>query len=145
MSALKMISPLLDQMAVEKETAANGSRSCYILRSTSGERFILKRLSIPASDSQIRALILSGAYPDEAAVHEYYGSVVAAIRAELDAGKALASSGCFAGAVSYQIEPKETGVGYDVYILYPLYIPLNEFLAKNAMTHLRAVNLGIDL
>ncbi len=145
MSALKMISPLLDQMAVEKETAANGSRSCYILRSTSGERFILKRLSVPASDSQIRALILSGAYPDEAAVHEYYGSVVAAIRAELDAGKALASSGCFAGAVSYQIEPKETGVGYDVYILYPLYIPLNEFLAKNAMTHLRAVNLGIDL
>ena len=41
MSALKMISPLLDQMAVEKETAANGSRSCYILRSTSGERFHL--------------------------------------------------------------------------------------------------------
>lgn len=145
MSALKMISPLLDRMAVEKETAAHGSRSCYILRSTSGERFILKRLSVPASDSQVRALILSGAYPDEAAVHEYYGSVVAAIRSELDTGKALSSSGCFAGAVSYQIEPKESGVGYDVYILYPLNIPLNEFLAKNAMTHLRAVNLGIDL
>lgn len=145
MSELKMISPLLDQMRVEKETAGHNGRSCYTLRSTTGERFILKLLSVPASDSQVRALILSGAYPDEAAVHEYYGRVVADIRAELDAGKALAASGSFAGAISYQIEPKASGVGYDIYILYPLYIPLNDFLTKNAMTQLRAVNLGIDL
>lgn len=145
MSELKMVSPLLDHMAVEKETAGHFGRTCYKLRSTTGERFILKRISVPASDSQVRALILSGAYSDEASVHEYYGRVVGDIRAELDAGKELAASGCFAGAVSYQIEPKESGVGYDIYILYPLYIPLNDFLDKSAMTNLRAVNLGIDI
>ena len=145
MSELKMVSPLLDHMAVEEETAGHFGRTCYKLRSTTGERFILKRISVPASDSQVRALILSGAYPDEASVHEYYGRVVGDIRAELDAGKELAASGCFAGAVSYQIEPKESGVGYDIYILYPLFIPLNDFLEKSAMTKLRAVNLGIDV
>ncbi len=145
MSELKMVSPLLDHMAVERETAGHFGRTCYHLRSAAGERFILKRISVPASDSQVRALILSGAYSDEASVHEYYGRVVGDIRAELDAGKELAASGCFAGAVSYQIEPKESGVGYDIYILYPLYIPLNDFLDRSAMTNLRAVNLGIDV
>lgn len=145
MSELKMVSPLLDRMAVEKEIAGHNGRTCYTLRSTSGERFILKRISVPASDSQVRALILSGAYPDEAAVHAYYGRVAADIKSELEIGKKLAASGTFAGAISYQIEPNESGVGYDVYILYPLYIPLNGFYARNAMTHLRAVNLGIDI
>lgn len=145
MSELKMVTPLLDHMAVEKELSGHNGRTCYTLRNTTGERFILKRISVPASDSQVRALILSGAYPDEAAVHAYYGRVAADIRTELEAGKKLAASGCFAGAVAYQIEPKETGVGYDIYILYPLYIPLNDFYERNAMTNLRAVNLGIDI
>ena len=64
MSELKMVSPLLDHMAGEKELSGHNGRTCYTLRSTTGERYILKRISVPASDSQVRALILSGAYPD---------------------------------------------------------------------------------
>ena len=146
MSELKMISPLLDRMSVEKEGIEHNGRACFTLCNTStGERFVLKRISVPASDSQVRALILSGAYADEAAVHAYYGRVVKDIQNELEAGKAMAASGNFAGAVSYQIEKKESGVGFDVYILYPLYVPLTDILAENAMTHLHAVNMGIDL
>ena len=146
MSELKMVSPLLDHMVMEKETAGHSGQSCYVLRQkTTGEHFVLKCLSLPETDSRIRALILSGAYPDEKSVHEYYGRLVDDIRAELEIGKKLAASGCFAGALSYQVEPKETGVGYDVYILYPLNVSLSDFLATNAMTGLRAVNLGLDL
>lgn len=146
MSDLKMISPLLDGMQVEKEASAHKGRKSYILRrDSSDERFILKVLSIPAADSQVRAMILSGAYADEAAVHEYYGRVVDDVKAELNAGKKLAESGCFAGALDYQIEPKESGVGYDVYILRPFHIPLDELLDHGAITNLRAINLGIDL
>lgn len=146
MSDLKMISPLLDQMVVEKEPAGQSGRICCTLRkATTGERFILKRLSIPASDGQVHALILSGAYADEDAVQEYYGSVVEGMKAELNAGKKLTATGCFAGAVDYQIERKETGVGYDIYILYPRYVPLSELMRKEAMTSLRAVNLGLDI
>lgn len=146
MPELKMISPLLDQMQVEKEFSGHNGRISYAMRHTgTKERFILKVLSVPASDSQVRALILSGAYPNEAAVHVYYGRVVSDIRSELSAGKKLAASGCFVGSVDYQILPKESGVGYDIYILYPLFVPLDELLAMNAITNLRAVNLGLDL
>lgn len=145
MPELKMISPLLDHLAVEREAGEHNGRSCFILRNPASERFVLKRMSVPASDSQIRALILSGAYPSEEAVHEYYTRVVTDIRQELDKGRELAASGHYAGALDYQIEPKDTGVGYDVYILYPLYISLSDFLTKSSITNLRAVNLGIDI
>lgn len=145
MPELKMISPLLDHLAVEREAGEHNGRSCFILRNPASERFVLKRLSVPATDSQVRALILSGAYPSEEAVHGYYTRVVADIRQELDKGQELAASGSYAGALRYQIEPKDTGVGYDVYILYPLYISLSDYLAQSSITNLRAVNLGIDI
>lgn len=146
MSDLKMISPLLDSMTVENETTGHNGRTCYTVRNvTTGERFILKRMSVPASDNQVNALILSGAYADEAAVNEYYSRVVEDIKAELAVGKKLAASGSFSGAVDYQVERKESGVGFDIYILYPLFIPLNDLIAKGAMTNLRAVNLGLDM
>ena len=133
-------------MSVEEEIAGHNGCTCYALRHVqSGERFVVKRISVPASDLQVRALILSGAYPDDAAVHAYYGSVAEDIKNELDTGMRLAENGYFAGASSYQIEPKESGIGYDVYILYPRMVSLRAFLDHSAMTGLRAVNLGIDL
>ena len=61
MSDLKLVSPLLDGYTVEKTVITQADRSWYSVRHTaSGECFILKHLSIPASDAQVRALILSG-------------------------------------------------------------------------------------
>lgn len=143
---LKMISPLLDHMIAEKETVGLSGQSSYIVRNEkSGERFLLKRMSIPESDAGIRALILSGAYANEQAVHEYYGRLVKEIRSELEIGKKLAASGSYAAALSWQVEEKESGVGYDFYILYPFSLSLSEFVATNAMSSLRAINLAIDL
>ncbi len=146
MPDFNMVRPLLDGMNVEKELSVHNGRACYLLtHAQSKEQFVLKHMSVPASDSQIRALILSGAYANEAAVHEYYGRVVEDMKQELQLGQKLAESGCYAGAVDFQVEPKQEGVGYDVYILHPLHVALNELLSHSAMTHLRAVNLGIDL
>ena len=145
---LKLVSPSAgSDVQVGEEIAGHNGCTCYALRHVqSGERFVVKkRISVPASDLQVRALILSGAYPDDAAVHAYYGSVAEDIKNELDTGMRLAENGYFAGASSYQIEPKESGIGYDVYILYPRMVSLRAFLDHSAMTGLRAVNLGIDL
>lgn len=46
---------------------------------------------------------------------------------------------------SYQIEPKEDGVGFDIYLLAEHRTTLSEYLADNAITHLCAVNLAMDL
>ncbi|MDR0889867.1 MAG: hypothetical protein LBM28_04360 [Oscillospiraceae bacterium] len=144
MSELKLLSPLLDNMSVLGEIP--GQSGCYSLRhNPSGKAFAVKHISIPESDKQVRALILTGAYPDDEAVHAYYGTVVEAIKSELDIGLQLAQSGSFFAAHAYQAEPKESGVGYDLYILYPQQASLAAYLKDNAMTNLRAVNLGIDL
>lgn len=140
------ITPLLDGLIVEKELTVHSGRACYLMTHTENkEQYVLKHMSVPATDSQIRALILSGAYADEAAVHQYYGRVVEDMKQELRLGQKLAESGCYAGALGFQVEPKQEGVGYDVYILHPLHVALNELLSHSAMTHLRAINLGIDL
>ena len=145
MSEIKMISPLLDDMIVEKERIGCNGQTFRTVRKPNGEQFILKTISLPENDSRIRALILSGAYADESAVHEYYGRLAGDIKAELQIGQKLAATDFFAGAVNFQIEPKASGVGYDVYILYPMNISLTEFVSMNAMTRLRALNMGIDL
>lgn len=114
MSELKLVSPLLDQMSVEEEIAGHNGCTCYALRHVqSGERFVVKRISVPASDLQVRALILSGAYPDDAAVHAYYGSVAEDIKNELDTGMRLAENGYFAGASSYHALQLHDGAGLD--------------------------------
>lgn len=146
MSELKMVSPLLDRMTVLEEIPGRDGCCCYSLRQEdSGEKFVVKHISVPANEKQTYALLLSGAYPDQAAVHTYYGSVAESIRAEVAAGQKLAESGYFLGVKGCQVEAKESGVGYDVYILYPRQIPLSTVMAESAMTNLRAVNLGLDL
>ncbi len=146
MSELKMISPLLDGMTVENEFPGHNGRTCFRLtKAETGEKYILKRISVPESERQVDALLLTGAYPDKAAVNEYYGRVVEDIKQELAAGKKLAETECFAGAVDYQVEPRDSGVGYDVYILYPNFVTLADLLSKGLITHLRAINMSLDL
>ncbi len=146
MSDFRLVSPLLDGYTLEKTVMTQRDRTWYSVRHIdSGENFVLKHISIPASDAQVRALILSGIYKDENDVLAYYTGIVSDIKKELDTGKKLAETGCFAGAVDYQIEQKTDGIGYDVYILQELQVPLNELINRNGMTHLRAVNLGIDI
>lgn len=146
MSELKMISPLLDGMTVEKQGPSFDGRTYYTLRDRStGEQLMLKVLSVPSSDSHVRALILSGAYPDEAAVNEYYRRYTEDIRRELKLGKELTEAGFFAGALDFQVVPRETEVGFDIYILLKRHVPLSYLLNENAITGLRAINLGIDI
>lgn len=146
MREIKLVSPLLDHMAVAEALPPRGNTACYILtKEQSDTRFFLKHISLPESESSIRALILAGAVSDEAGAHAYYGRMAEDYRSELDTLVRLSESPNIARIAGYQIVPKESGVGYDVYILSKYRKTLADFLAENAMTNLHAVNLGIDL
>ena len=146
MSDLRMVSPLLDNFTLEKTVMSQGGKSWYSVRhKDSGECYVLKHMSIPASDAQVRALILSGICKDDKDALAYYTALVYDMKRELELGQKLTETGCFAGALDFQIEPKEHSIGYEVYILQELQLPLNELIDRNGMTHLRAINLAIDL
>ncbi len=146
MSDFRMVSPLLDGYTVDKTVMTQRDRTWYsVTHIATKEQFVLKHLSVPASDAQVRALILSGIYTNENDVLAYYTALVSDIKRELELGKKLSETECFAGPVDYQIVQKTDAIGYDIYILQSLQIPLNELISRNGMTHLRAINLGIDI
>ena len=75
----------------------------------------------------------------------YYKQVAADYQSELETLEKLSASpniGCYR---SYQIEPKEDGVGFEIYLLAEYRQTLSEVLAETPMTQSGAVNLGLDL
>lgn len=146
MREIKLVSPLLDHMTVVDSLTPHGSTACYILKKDgSNTKYFLKHISLPESESSIRALILAGAVANEDGAQEYYGRIAEDYRSELDALIRLSDSPNIANILGYQIEPKEAQVGYDVFILSRFRETLAAYTASNAMTNLHAINLGIDI
>ena len=133
-------------MEVVQCISTRGGTSVYTMRSTkSGQIYILKHISVPESQTQVDALIYTGAAASAEDAQKYYEQVVADYQKELETLESLSSSPNLAAYRSYQIEPKEDAVGYDVYLLAEQRKTLVEYLNDNAMTQLTAVNLGMDL
>lgn len=146
MPELKMIAPLLSNMEPVSCISERSGTCVYIVKSTkSSQTYILKHISVPESQKQVDALIFTGAAKDAEEAQQYYKQVAADYQQELETLETLSACpnlGCFR---SYQIEPKEDGVGYDVYLLAEHRRTLSEILQDSPMTRLSAVNLGLDL
>ncbi len=145
MSEIPLISPLLDGMKLLEQFSDRGRTQCaYVEKADTGEQFVLKHISIPESEVKTQALILTGAVADEAAANAYYEALTEDLRAELIRLQSFREHGGVAAWTDYQIEARE-GVGFDVYLLMPRKTSLSSHLQDKAMTHLQALNLGIDL
>ena len=146
MAELKLISPLLSNMEVVECLSVRGAAAVYVVKSTkSGQTYILKHISVPESQKQVDALMFTGAAATKEDAQKYYEQVVSDYQTELSTLETLSSSpnlDCFR---SYQIAPKEDGVGYDMYLLAEHRKTLVDYLNDNAMTRLCAVNLAMDL
>ncbi len=140
------VSPLLDAMEVEECFAQHDGASCYrILHPESGREFVLKHISVPASDEQVQALLLTGAYASEEEADAYYRKEAEALIREAEERKKLLDCPYILPFLGAQMEKKEGGVGYDVYAVLPKRNSLEEYLEQNAVSHLRGINMGIDL
>lgn len=146
MPELNMISPLLSSMELVKCISNRGGTSVYIVKSTkTNQSYYLKHICIPESQKQVDALLFTGAAQSIEDVQNYYKQVAADYQAELETLETLSASpniGCYR---SYQIEPKEDGVGFELYLLAEYRQTLSEVLAQTPMTQAGAVNLGLDL
>lgn len=146
MSEPKLISPLLDNFVMgDPISDHNGVRCCPAIKKDTDEKYIVKIISVPASESQLEALLLSGAYSDKEAAVAYYKSVADDICKEAEILADLAQAEGFLSTEGWQIEPMDDGSGYDVYLLSTYRNTLRHQLRRNAMTHLQALNLGLDM
>ena len=75
MSEPKVISPLLDGFAIGVSMSSrSGVCCCPAIKEISDKRYIVKIISIPASQVQLDALLLTKAYKDPADALEYFKS-----------------------------------------------------------------------
>ena len=73
MSEPKLISPLLDGFAMGNPVSGHdGIRCCPAIKENTDKKYIVKIISIPASQAQMDALLLAGAYRDPADAMEYF-------------------------------------------------------------------------
>ena len=146
MSEPKRVSPLLDGLIMgEPINEHHGIFCCPAIKEDTDEKYIVKIISVPASPAQMDALLLSGAYPDEESALAYYKDVANEIIAEIDIQKRLSEQEGYTPYDAWQLEPKEDGKGYDIYLLRTYNRTLETHFKRHVFTHLDALNLGLDL
>ena len=146
MSEINLNTTLLNNMEALSCLGKKGAAAVYLVRSNKSDQFyVLKHISVPESQRQVDALIFTGAAADKDAAQDYYQQVVADYQAELELMETLSDSpnlDCFR---SYEIKPKEEGVGFDIYLMSEYRSTLERHIAETPMTQSSAVNLALDL
>ena len=146
MSEPRLISPLLDDFIMgDPINDHHGVCCCPAIKNGTDDKYIVKIISIPASPTQLDALLLSGAFSDEAAALAYYQEIVDDTVSEIDILKGLSEQEGFTPYDAWQIEPMEDGKGYDIYLLRSYNRTLDRHFKRHSFTHLDALNLGLDI
>lgn len=142
----RQISPLLDGFAVGQSISSrDGVHCCPAMREATEEKYILKIISVPADQSKLDALLLAGAFADADAARDYFKELAEDAVEEALLLQKLSRLEGFVGYESWQIAAMEEGTGFEVYLLAPYRPTLEKYMQRNPMTHLSAVNLGLDL
>lgn len=146
MTELKLISPMLDDFEVGGAISEHDGVRCYpAMRKNSDEKYIVKVISVPASQTKLEALILTGAYASKEAALNYFEALANEIADEKHILDDLAQLEGFVSYADIQITPKDDANGFDVYLLGEYRMTLERHIAKTPLTQLGAVNLGLDL
>lgn len=147
MSDPKLISPLLDGFTMGNPISDhNGVRCCPAIKENSDKKYIVKIISIPASQVQMDALLLTGAYKDPADAMDYFRLVGEDVMKEAELLKTLSKLDGFLSYEGWQMEPiTKHRLGYEVFLTGSYKRSLDKYVRLNPVTHLEAVNLGLDM
>ena len=146
MSEPKLISPMLDNFDMGGPISDHdGVRCCPAMRKNSDDKYIVKIISVPASQTKMDALLLTGAYQDKSAALVYFRQLANGIADEKKILDNLSQLEGFVPFEDCQIVPMDDESGYDVYLLSEYRLTLERQISREPMTQLSAVNLGLDI
>lgn len=147
MSETKTVTPLLDSFSVGNPISEHhGIRCCPAIKENTDKKYIIKILSVPASQVQMDALLLAGAYKDPADVMEYFRQNGEDILKEAELLKTLSKLDGFLSYEAWQMMPiTRRRLGYEIALVGSYKRSLDKYVKRNPVTHLEAMNLGLDL
>ena len=132
MSEQKLISPLLDGFVMGDPISDHDGVLCYpAMREDSDEKYIVKVISVPASQKRLDALLLTGAFQDAAGATEYFKELADGIVRDAQLLKQLSRLEGFLPYDGWQVVPMEDNkLGYEVYLVSPYRRSLEKFLRQ---------------
>ncbi len=146
MNEFPNVLPLLDGFAEDGELPKKeGSCSFPAIQKESGKKFMVTRISVPEIATNADALVLAGVIKDRVNADDYYKEEVAAYKKELASFAILSKHDNVCGFLRYQVVPKETQAGYDIYILSKRRPTLSSFMKEGSLNFRSAIELGLNL
>lgn len=146
MSDLQQPASLLDGLILgEPISNHHGVRCCPAICESNDDKYIIKIISLPESQSKLDALIFTGACSDEAQALAYFKELADGIVSEAEILHQLGQLEGFMGPVSFESREMHNGVGYQVFLKSNYTPSLSRLMLEQPLTHLAAVNLGLDL
>ena len=147
MSEPTLISPLLDGFTMGQPISEHdGVSCCPAIKEDTEKKYIVKIITIPATQTQMDALMLAGAYKDPADAMEYYRVVCEDVQKEAELLKQLSQQEGFLSYEGWQMTPiTRKRLGYQVYLVGSYKRSLEKHLRRSPVTQLEAMNLGLDL
>lgn len=146
MSSPKLNLPMLSPYLLGEVMSTHDGVSCYpAIRRGTEEKYIVKVISIPASQAKLDALLLTGAMASKEAALDYFMSLSQDVLNQTDILRQLSQQEGFIPYLDGQIVPMETDIGYEVYLLGTYRHSLARILRSDVLTHAEAANLGLDL
>ena len=148
MSEPKLISPLLDGFVMGPPISSHyGVRCCPAMKHNSDNKYIVKIISVPASQAQLEALLLTGAYQNPGDAMDYFKALADGIMEDADLLTKLSQQGGFLSYEGCQIVPMENNnLGYLVYLIGSYKRSLDKSIRRNIdKIQTDAVHMGIDL
>lgn len=146
MSVPKQIPPMLDGCLLGDAISDHHGVRCYpALRQETGDRYILKIISVPANASQLDALLLSGACDDREQALAYFRDIAEGTVEQARLLQVLGNAESYEPYLAIESLPREDDTGYDIQLVSHYYPSLSAVMPTQPLTHLAAMNLGLDL
>ena len=146
MSSPNLHLPILGPYMLGEVMSSHDGVTCYpAIRRGTDEKYILKVIAIPASQSKLDALLLAGALSGKEAAMEYFMSLSKDVINQTDILRDLSHQEGFVPYLEGHIQPMEGDVGYHVYLIGTYKQSLDRILRSDVLTHADAAALGLDL
>lgn len=147
MSEESLVSPLLDGFVLGTAMSTRPGVSCYpAMKENSSQKYIVKILSVPASQVQLDALLVTGAYSDPAAALDYFRQQADDTAAEAEFLQGLAKLEGFISYEGWQVTAmKKDRLGYQVYLVSKYGRTLEKAIRRNSITQQQAVSMALDM
>lgn len=147
MSEPKLISPLLDGFAMGAPISSHhGVRCCPAMKQNSDSKYIIKIISVPTSQVQLDALLLTGVYKDPGEAMDYFMAQAEDIKKETEFLQTVSRLEGFLPYEGCQIVPMDDNqLGYHIYLLGSYKRSLDRHMRRSTMSPKDAIKLGLDM